>query len=199
MKKASEKKKDLRWFFVLLLFLGVLILLFSPNDEEPGGSTQSKYQFQDPAHINRVNQHLKETAINLEAERQQRLLEVNREIQKYRNSNQQDIYQTDQSLTFETDQNMMALTRELDGSREIQDYELTPEQAIQKKLYEEELAQRAHEAYREQYAQQFVENARRAGWDVKLGPNYEVLSVKPIKQRNRQPTHLFDGGFSGSR
>ena len=197
MQHSSEKKKDLRWLFLLLLFLGVLILIYAKNEEPI--SSNSHFQFQDPAHINRVNQYLKQTAINLEADRQQRQIEANRELNKYSNSHRQDSYQSESGLSFEGDPNMMALTRELDGSRELRDHELSPEQFMQKQLYEKELMEKANEAYREQYAQQFIENARKGGWDVKLGPNYEVLSVKKIAPRNRQPTQLFESGSAGSR
>lgn len=197
VKQSSEKKKDLRWLFLLLLCLGVLILLFSKSEEPI--SSKSQFQFQDPAHINRVNQHLKETAINLEAERQQRLLEANRELNRYSNSDRQDAYESSTALSFEGDPNMIALTQELDGSRELRDHELSPEQFMQKQLYEREIREKANEVYREQYAEQFVENARKGGWDVRLGPNYEVLSVKKLAPRKRQPTQLFDNGATGSR
>lgn len=34
--------------------------------------------------------------------------------------------------------------------------------------------------YREEYARQFVDNARRNGYEVKLSPDYKVIGVKPL-------------------
>lgn len=146
-----------------------------------------------------MNKYLKDTAMSLEKDRLHRTLEVNRELQKYSNSSGQEGYQVDTRLSFEGDPNMQALTRELDGSQSLEDRNLTPEQIIQRRLYENELLQKADQAYREQYAAEFIENARRSGWAIELGPNFEVLSVRKIPNANRRPTQLFEPGASGSR
>lgn len=196
-----EKKRDLSWFFLLLLILGVLVLFLSQN-EEPNHAKNpipKSQQVDSAQQSNLVNKHLKETAINLERERLQRRMEASRQLENLSDTGQQDQYQLDSGLTFDTDQNMQSLTYELDRSQAVHDGQLTPEQIIQRRLYENEQLQREDQAYREAYAEQFIENARRGGWDVKLGPNFEVLSVKKIPENRRQPSNLFDHFSSGSR
>lgn len=199
MQKSVEKKRDLSWLFLLLLILGVLILLFSKSEDSGHASgTTDSYSQMSPAQKSKlVNKHLKETAISLEKERLQRKLEVSRELQKYSNSPQQLGYEAQQGLSFDSDPNMLALTEELNRSQALNDHSLTPEQLIQRKLYENEQLQKEDEAYREAYAEEFIENARRAGWDIKLGPNLEVISVQKIQPR--QPSNIFDGFSPGSR
>lgn len=191
-----EKKKDLGWLFLLLLVLGVLILLFSGHDNSSSGNSIGANS---PEKMRLVNKHLKETAINLEKEKMQRKLETSKELQKYSNSSQQSFYQPNESLNFDSDQNMASLTHELDRSQVLDEGSLTPEQIIQRKLYENERLQKEDEAYREAYAAQFIENARRGGWDIKLGPNFEVLSVRKIPENQRNPSNLFDSTSGGSR
>jgi len=203
VQKPVEKKRDLSWFFLLLLILGVLILLFSQN-EDTQYSSQRNDRTGSPAvaeQMARVNRHLKETALNLERDRVLRKIEVSRELQKLQESSADASHNpvSSNSLSFETDPNMARLAEELDRSQAVHDESgMTPEQVIQRRLYEAEQHQKEDAAYREAYAEQLVENARRAGWDVKLGPNFEVLSVRKIPNNLRKPSNLFDPAGSGS-
>ncbi|MFN8791210.1 MAG: hypothetical protein ACK5Y2_07120 [Bdellovibrionales bacterium] len=203
MQKPVEKKQDLSWFFLLLLILGVLILLFSQS-EDTQYSSQRKDRGSSPVvseEMARVNRHLKETALNLERDRVLRKIEVSRELQKLQEGHTEVPINPAPSsaLSFETDPNMARLAEELDRSQAVHDESaMTPAQIIQRRLYEAELNQKEDAAYREAYAEQLVENARRAGWDVKLGPNFEVLSVRKIPGNPRKPSNLFDPAGSGS-
>lgn len=199
MQKPVEKRKDMSWLFLLLLILGVLIILYANEDankqaqaEHPGGVTS-------PEQMSLVNKHLKETAINLQKDRLQRMRDKSRELQDFHNTGQQDPYQVQHNFNLDSDQRMQQLSEDLNRSREIQENQLTPEQIVQRRLYEDEQFQKENAAYREQYAEEFIENARQGGWDVKLGPNFEVLSVKKIPKQRAPTQYLFDGNSAGSR
>ncbi len=203
---GQKKKKDLGWLFLLLLVIGVLLLVFSQNktpDQRPVDRPTQPYLVGKTPYVDsqtqRVNKHLKETAIQMEKDRLQRMLEVQRELQNYSGSAQQDHYHQENGLTFDSDPNMTALTQELDNSQVLHDSQMTPEELVQKRLYQDQWLQKVDRAYREQYAAEFIENARRAGWAIELGPDFEILSVRKIMKRNRTPTQLFDSGTRGSR
>ena len=57
-----------------------------------------------------------------------------------------------------------------------------PDFQVQQDLYENQMMNQYDQAYREEYKKQFIENARRAGYQVKLGPDNKVMSVKPLKK-----------------
>ena len=57
-----------------------------------------------------------------------------------------------------------------------------PDFQVQQELYENQMLNQYDQAYREEYKKQFIENARRAGYQVKLGPDNKVISVKPLKK-----------------
>lgn len=58
----------------------------------------------------------------------------------------------------------------------------TPDETIQRQLYEKQFEEAYNESYREAYADQFIENARKNGYEVKLNSDFRVISVKKIKQ-----------------
>ena len=58
----------------------------------------------------------------------------------------------------------------------------SPDHVIQGQIADGEKANEYQQAYREEFAKQFVENARRHGYEVKLNSDYVVISVKPISR-----------------
>ena len=45
------------------------------------------------------------------------------------------------------------------------------------------------EAYREEFVRQFLLNARRNGYEVILGPDYKVLTVRQIRKSQGAAAH----------
>lgn len=184
---GNRKSKDLRWLFGLVFLFGLFLIfqetssLNTQNSSQP--SKPSRFQQEDPKKLNLVNRHLKETALTLEHKKLQQQQEANRILDRYSNSYQQNTYEQNSGLSFETDTNMQRLTDELNRSVELSDNELTPEQIIHNELLNRQLLDKENRAYTEAYMKQFVENARAGGWEIKLGPNLEVLSVKKLKPR----------------
>lgn len=71
--------------------------------------------------------------------------------------------------------------------REIQPN--SPDQIIQQGLADRERMETYAEEYRAEYARQFIENARRNGYEVQLNSDYVVISVRPLRpELQRLPT-----------
>lgn len=61
----------------------------------------------------------------------------------------------------------------------------TPDQLIQSEIFNQQQLADYSAAYKEEYARQFIENARRAGWEVVLDEDFRVISTRRI----RNPAH----------
>ncbi len=191
----TQKKEDKSWVFILLLFLGLGIIYFSQSSEVNKSEIQIEHT---PEHIKRVDTHLKDTAFSLEADRRQRQSEAYQQLNKLHNTMAEDPYRESTEFSLESDPYMQSLSEDLNRSRQAPADQLTPEEIVQQRLYEDNQLQKASESYRESYAQQFIENARKGGWEVELGPNFEVLSVKKIRER-RGPSLFREGEMGGAR
>lgn len=198
-RNKTQKEKDKSWIFLVLLVFGLAIIFLSENPEnKKAGKGNSSQVINDPERMKRVDGHLKDTAYNVEADRRQRQIEVYQQLNKLHSTSAQTAYQESKEFSLESDPYMQSLTDELDRSRQTPPDQSTPEDIVQQRLYENEQLQKASEAYREAYAEQFKENARRGGWDIELGPNFEVLSVRKLKEK-RAPSLFEDGNQGGSR
>jgi hypothetical protein len=64
-----------------------------------------------------------------------------------------------------------------------------PDHLIQGRLHDRDKVIAYTQEYQVEYARQFIENARRNGYEVKLNDDYVVVSVRPIRpQGQRLPT-----------
>ena len=72
------------------------------------------------------------------------------------------------------------IVQEFEKTQQQESYK--PDFQVQQELYENQMMNQYDQAYREEYKKQFIENARRAGYQVKLGPDNKVISVKPLKK-----------------
>ena len=183
----TKGKTDYSWVFILLFIFGAgILLIYDDSTQDQSSKKQIKAPdivIDEKEKINRVNQHLKETAINLESDRIRRAQEAQSELKKLEEGTSEIIEAPEPGLTFESDQSMSQLSEQLNRSQQLSDEQLTPEQIVQNRLLEIQMQKNADQAYREEYARQFIENARAGGWDIKLGPNFEVLSVRKIRPR----------------
>src|SRR5690606_34236769 len=72
-----------------------------------------------------------------------------------------------------------------------------PHQLIQTDLFYDEVDQAQSEEYKKEYTRQFIENAKKDGWEIKVDANYKVISVRPLE---RKPSfYLIDGDGRGGR
>ncbi len=195
----TQNEKDKSWIFLVLLAFGLAIVFLSQNPKNKNvGESNSSPVVNDPDRMKRVDSHLKDTAYNVEVDRRQRQIEVYQQLNKLHTTSAQPAYQESKEFSLESDPYMQSLTDELDRSRQAPPDQSTPHEIVQQRLYENEQLQKASDAYREAYAEQFKENARKGGWDIELGPNFEVLSVKKLKEK-RAPSLFEEGNRGGSR
>ncbi len=188
----NQKKsgQDKGWIFLVLLVLGFLLIFSEQDPAEKKATQELKANDNNQKKMSLVNRHLKETALQLEQDRLKRAAEASTVIEKYKSSDQQMTYETQDNLSFESDFNMQKLTQDLNRSHELSEDQLTPEQIVQSQLLGRQIMDKEDRAYREEYVRQFVENAKAAGWDIILSPDLEVISVKKRKPR-RVPTQIF--------
>jgi hypothetical protein len=62
---------------------------------------------------------------------------------------------------------------------------------IQQELFNQDFAVNYDDAYKRKYAEQFLENALRGGYEVRLDQNYKVLTVRKIRRNSN--LGLFEG------
>ncbi len=190
---SQNRKKsgqDKGWIFLVLLVIGFLLIFWEQDPAVKKATQELKASDDNQKKMSLVNRHLKETALQLEQDRLKRAAEASKVIERYKSSDQQMAYETHDNLSFESDFNMQKLTQDLNRSQELSDDQLTPEQIVQSQLLDRQIMDKEDQAYREEYARQFVENAKAAGWDIVLGPDLEVISVKKRKPK-RVPTQIF--------
>lgn len=77
-----------------------------------------------------------------------------------------------------------------DLNRDRKEYRSTdPDHIIQSQIHDDERMREYEMSYRQEYARQFVQNARRNGYDVRLNSDLVVISVKRIPGfQRREPS-----------
>ncbi len=63
-----------------------------------------------------------------------------------------------------------------------EDRSATPAEVIQSEVFDREMQKKIDENDRKEYARQYIENARQAGYHLVLSPDLKVLSVTPIRK-----------------
>lgn len=183
----------------LLLFIGAAGLTFAylgaedpkPTVAGPPPSVKSeKYE-------KAVNRHLMFTNEKMELERQRMQVENARLLNNDFSSTQpQRAYQNESRLDFSTDTRAKELANELGRGERREEY-TSPDDIVQRELFNQEQMREYSRAYKEEYARQFIENARRGGYKVILSEDLSrVISVTPIRN-NGQGMELFGSSSEG--
>lgn len=199
MDHPEKKSKENRLLPLLLIGAGGLILLWAFM----GGAGGSSLSLKDPEVQNRINQHLSKTSEAIEMRKTGMVIQNTKSALEYSKSRPGVAVSapsegSDLREDFRADMVAEDLGRTSPQDNLGQHSSATD--AIQSQVFEQEIQQMEDAAYKAEYARQFVENAKKAGWDVLLDENYQVISVK--KGRNPSQTgsgfRLFDGRGSGS-
>lgn len=187
---SSQEEKDKSYLLALLLFIGAGFLIFSylGQGKTPKGSSLSVNQKK--LIEENVNKHLMHTndAISLQ---QQRMAVENAKLLYETQQNRKprrEAYSNDHSfdLSYETRAHDVARDLGRDQQNKLAD-SYSPHDIVQKEMYDQIENQKQEQAYREEYARQFVENARRGGYDIQLTDDLSrVKSVKEIRKSNGQ-------------
>lgn len=191
-KKEKSEAGLLPYFLALFLFGSAALFWYGFQDEHEGRqhaeenlplefSSQS-----DPQEM--VNRHLKDTQNKIEKQQMGARYENIKTAPRIGESDFKPA-EPQTKLDFETDPDPRlseipsAMGRE---PRSREETSIEPHLQVQNQLYQEQKWNEYDKAYRAAYAAQFVENARRDGWDIQLDSEYRVMSVKPIKKQKRQ-------------
>lgn len=179
-KKDNSSKIALAFFAAAGLLFFVYFL--SPT-EKSGPSRKIQSTLKSQKYEATVNRHLQGTNNRMEIDRQraevENALSIERAYQQGRTHKSAPEAGGGYDLSYDTvgEDTARALGR-VRNSEVIQ----SPNHEIQNEIYNQQKLQALEEAERLEYARQFVENARRGGWDVRLSPDLStVISVKPLK------------------
>ena len=177
---AQKEKKDKSHLLglALLLLAGFFIFLFLLPDGKKSqgtmGAAQSK-EFEE-----KVNKHLFRTSQQIELSREKMEIEAAKiENQGLGTGKQKEEMH---KLDFSADPRAEALIRELGRGDKESNGPTNADEQVQADLFEAQQNEEYSEAYKKEYARQFVENARKAGYLIKLSDDYKVISVKQIRK-----------------
>lgn len=195
--KGNDSSKALA---ILLLVAAFLLLVFGL-----GNDSHKKFVNGAPAIVKTekfekaVNRHLLTTNEQLRMQEQRMILENARSTKDIDASFQKPTV-THHSYDVDLSHDSRAADiANLMGRGEKQNYApQDPNDVIQRELFTKEKMDEYSKAYRDEYARQFVENARRGGYKVQLSDDYKVLSVVPIKKPlPNKHEHILNANSSG--
>lgn len=181
-KSTKEKKEDKSYLLALALLLlsGFFLFLFLFSETET--NTSSSASRVDPKEFEfKVNNHLFNTSQSIEMSQEKMQMEINQLVSRGMNPKapaKEEVHHLD----FSMDPRSEALLRELGREAKESTGPSNADEAVQTDLFESQQNQELSEAYKKEYARQFIENARRAGYIIKLNDNYKVISVVPIRK-----------------
>jgi hypothetical protein len=177
-------------FLPVIFILGAIILFFIGASDKSGSSSE-KISARDIKVQERVNAHLSQTAEQLEMQKKRMQVENARLALSFRESNTGTGYTPQrEGAELKEDARSQNVAQDL-GLDELKRASSNPMDMIHHQLFEEQKLQLMDEAYKKEYARQFIENARRGGYDVKLNDEYKVISVKPARKPSTN-YQLFD-------
>ncbi|MCX7978139.1 MAG: hypothetical protein N2578_03970 [Bdellovibrionaceae bacterium] len=139
--------------------------------------------------LEQINRHMKATQMKIEMERARAALEQSL-VERSLNSNSPSSGykpRIESGLDLQHDDSGSEVTSILGRQGGTQPYWADPADIVQQRLYEAGLQERMDEMARQEYAREFVENARKAGWDVILDENFKVIAVRRIRGTQQEP------------
>lgn len=180
---APQKKKpkfDSTYLVPALVLGGAALLLFVGLMDRNKGSTISARSAEAQS---AVNKHLSRTAEQLELQKRQMQIENSKLALTYLQSKPDKGYVAPkEGAELMSGNSAEAVARDLGVDENKQARPTDPMSMIQHQIFEEQNKQNMNEAFKKEYARQFIENARRGGYEIKLSEDYRVISVKPLRQ-----------------
>lgn len=129
-----------------------------------------------------VSRHMQKTAQQLMLEKQRVEIENGLyapDVSARPKTERYDNKATNSDLSVE--QTSLQTAKELGRASEEDPRAYSPHDVVQQELYEQAQLGEYQESYRKEYLRQYVENARRKGYEIKLDAQGRVLSVKKIR------------------
>lgn len=186
MQKQKNEDRSYVLAVALLLLAGFFIFLFflpekDSSQGKEGGLAQSK-QFEE-----RVNRHLFTTSQEMQLSQQKMQMEASR-MARDGVANKAPAQPEVHTLDLSTDPRAEALLQALGREAKESAGPANADEQVQAELFEAQQFAEYSEEYKREYARQFVENARKAGYIIKLNDDYKVISIRPI----RKPAENFE-------
>ncbi len=191
--KGNNNKKSI--FLGLILLLLALGLFLFEDQDTPTVTTQPNFRSKETQDL--VNRHLRETTQDIVLRQQKAAIDSKREILNSQKSGPQRKFDYNpQRLEITNYDENPTFNQELGRGVKGYDFPQDPSQIVQSKLFQDQTDEKYSEQYKKEYVRQFVENARNAGWDIKVDASYRVISAKPIQ---RAPAYnILQGTGEGS-
>lgn len=193
----SEKKNDNSMLLALVLFLGAGGLIFfsmMPEEKAKNSPTivhSKKYE-------DSVNKHLMLTNEKIQLQKQRMMVENNALAPEYQRTRPGQAYENSNVGVDLTPENRSyEVAKALGREERPESQPRTPHEIIQSEVFNQQQEQEYSRAYKEEYAKQFIANAARNGWAVKLSDDFKVLSVTPIRAPTNQMQLFNSDGRSG--
>ncbi len=196
MKKPKDNSNNKSIFLgLILLLLAFGLFLFEDQDSHKAAPLTN---FRSKETQDLVNRHLRETSQEIALKQQKALLESQREILNSQKSGPQKKFDYNpQRLEISKYDENPTFNQELGRGVKSYDFPQDPSQIVQSKLFQDQAEEKYSEQYKKEYIRQFIENARHAGWDIKVDASYRVISAKPVERR---PAYdVLQGQGEGSR
>nr|BFD61508.1 hypothetical protein BdHM001_01890 [Bdellovibrio sp. HM001] len=189
MDSQKTEKENSMWL-ALLLFVGAaaMVFVYLGTSDAPQKVAGTPAAVKSEKFEKSVNRHLMLTNEKMEMARQRMQVE-NAQLMNsdFSQTKAQAAYENDRRLDLSMDTRAQELAEEL-GRGARHEEALSPHDIVQKELFNAEQAQEYSQAYKEEYARQFVENARRGGYKIILSEDLSrVLSVTPIRNPSNNP------------
>jgi hypothetical protein len=179
---AIRKKKDrhhLLGLVLLLLSIFFMILFLLPETKKGDGKASQAAKSNE--FESRVNKHLFKTSQSMEMSRERMQLEADK-LANLGIVPKAPPEKEVQGPDFSMDPRAESLLKELGRDAKESTGPTNADETVQADLFESQQYQEYSEAYKKEYARQFVENARKAGYIIKLNDDYKVISVRPIRK-----------------
>lgn len=165
-------------FISLAVLIGAMAFLYEGKAPMPEAPNTAALKEKKRVELEKaVNRHIQDTNRKIEIDKekikQQAAFTIPQVGQMLMNSEGRPI----DPIDMRGDRNELNAARDL--RRNLLDSN-SADNVIHSEMADKEARRRQNEEYMREYARQFVENARRNGYEVELSPDYKVLNVRQV-------------------
>lgn len=188
---SQDSKKDKKRDPITLLLAAALIglagfFLYLGFDSGAKNNQLFSKSTGQEAYQEAVNKHLKETYDDIKLKQTTTQLENIKEATRLKDSQPSDtnLLTQEHEIQFGGDPRLAELP-ELMGRTQAPEPadNIDPSSLIQRRLFEDEQTQKYDRAFKEAYAAQYIQNALKKGWVVKINDDFQIVSIVPVKKR----------------
>lgn len=179
---GNEIKQKIQYYILIFIVLVLLYLIYQRENTDFSEPSQGKSKehtqgslVSDKKKKDRANEHLFLTNEKIRIENEKNRIDSLRIQEQGRDAIAQPA-----DLSHEDDFFESKPSQGTSSANEI--IQLSPDEIVQQQLFNNQIQKYKDEKYKAEYAKQFIENARKGGFEIKLNSDYEVISVKPIRK-----------------